>query len=219
LGDTPVTADLLIRIGPLIGGVILMVICAVAILRNPAVSNVFAGLLAFGGLLFVIPALAFFNFKGLGIELSGQAATTGQVSEQAAGINARLEDIKTSLADLSRKVAPAAPPPPPPSAEFGANRSSTVIVVYPSDPKMKILAKQMENDLLKKGYLATSVFSDYSELSDAKKGTPGSVRYVFTDPAKAASIKQLLKPETTGLTALPDDQRQQMSADVQVLLF
>ena len=211
------TADFLIRIGPLIGGVILMVICAVAILRNPAVSNVFAGLLAFGGLLFVIPALAFFNFKGLGIEFGAGRDHRSGLGVGGAGINARLEDIKTSLADLSRKVAPAAPPPP--SADFGANRSSTVIVVYPSDPKMKILAKQMENDLLKKGYLATSVFSDYSELSDAKKGTPGSVRYVFTDPAKATSIKQLLKPETTGLTVLPDDQRQLMSADVQVLLF
>jgi hypothetical protein len=196
-----------------------MIICAVAILRNPAVSNVFAGLLAFGGLLFVIPALAFFNFKGLGIELSGQAATTGQVSEQAAGINARLEDIKTALADLGRKVAPTAPAPAAPSPEFGANRNSTVIVVYPSDPKTKVLAKQMENDLLRKGYLATSVFSDYAELSDAKKGSPGSVRYVFTDPAKAASVKQLLKSETAGLTVLPDDQRQQMSADVQILLF
>src|SRR5260370_18063641 len=104
MGDTPMTADLLIRIGPLIGGVILMVICAVAILRNPAVSNVFAGLLAFGGLLFVIPALAFFNFKGLGIELSGQAATTGQVSEQAAGINARLQDIRTALAQSRQQL-------------------------------------------------------------------------------------------------------------------
>jgi hypothetical protein len=213
------TADLVIRIGPLIGGVILMAICMVAILRNPAVSNVFAGLLAFGGLLFVIPALAFFNFKGLGIELSGQAATTGQVSEQAAGINARLEDIKIALADLGRKVSPSAPAPAAPSPEFGANRNSTVIVVYPSDPKLKTLAKQMENDLLKKGYLATSVFSDYSELSDAKKGTPGSVRFVFTDPAKATLVKQLLKPQTTGLTLLQDDQRQQMSADVQILLF
>ena len=213
------TADLLIRLGPLLGGLILMIICAVAILRNPAVSNIFAGLLAFGGLLFVIPALAFFNFKGLGIELSGQAATTGQVSEQAAGINARLEDIKTALADLGRKVAPTAPAPAPPSPEFGANRTSTVIVVYPSDPKTKVLAKQMENDLLRKGYLATSVFSDYAELSDAKKGSPGSVRYIFTDPAKAASVKQLLKSETAGLTVLPDDQRQQMSADVQILLF
>ena len=43
MGDTPMIADLLIRIGPLIGGVILMTICAVAIMRNPAVSNVFAG--------------------------------------------------------------------------------------------------------------------------------------------------------------------------------
>jgi hypothetical protein len=33
------------------------------------------------------------------VEFSGQAATTGQVTEQAAGINARLEDIKAGIAD------------------------------------------------------------------------------------------------------------------------
>jgi hypothetical protein len=213
------TADLFIRLGPILGGVILMIICAAAILRNPAVSNVFAGLLAFGALLFVIPALAFFNFKGLGIEFSGQAATSGQVSEQAAGINARLEDIKTALVDIGKRVAPAAVPAPPPSAEFGTNRNSTVIVVYSA--AQKALAKQMENDLLKKGYQATSVYSDYSELSDAKKGTPGSVRYVYTDPTKsvATSIKQVLRTETSGLTVLPDDVRPQMPADAQILLF
>jgi hypothetical protein len=42
---------------------------------------------------------------------------------------------------------------------------------------------------------------------------------VYADPAKAAAVKQLLKPETAGLTVLSDDQRQQMSADVQILLF
>lgn len=185
-------------------------------------SNVFAGLLAFAALLFVIPALAFFNFKGLGIELSGQAATTGQVAEQAAGINARLEDIKTAIADLAKRTAPGAPAPAPPSAEFGANRSQTVVVVYSGDPKAKSLAKQIETDLLKKGYQATSVYSDYSELSDAKKGAAGSIRYVYTAATKpvADSIKQLLSTDTKGLNVLPDDgQHQQMSADVQVLLF
>jgi hypothetical protein len=55
--------DFWIRIGPLLGGGFLMMVCAVAILRNPAVSNLFVGLLAFAALLFVIPALAFFNFE------------------------------------------------------------------------------------------------------------------------------------------------------------
>ena len=215
------TADLIIRLGPIIGGMVLMMICAVAILRNPDVSNVFAGLLAFAALLFVIPALAFFNFKGLGIEFSGQAATTGQVTEQAAGINARLEDIKSSIVELGKRIAPTAPAPPPPSADYGANRNSTIVVVYSADQKAKTLAKQMESALLKKGYQATSVYSDYSELGDARKGQPGSIRYVYTDAAKPVvnAVKQLLSPETSGLTTLPDDPRQQMSADVQVLLF
>ena len=215
------SADTLIKISPIIGGTILIVVCLVAILRNPAVSNTFAVLLAFGALLFVIPALSIFNFKGLGVEFSGTAATTGQVTEQAAGINARLEDIKLGITDIERRISPAAPAAAPPSAEFGANRNSTVLVIYSADPKAKALAKQMETSLLKKGYQATSVYSDYSELSDAKKGQPGSVRFVYTPAGKpvAGSIKELVASQTTGLTVLPDDERTQMSADVQILLF
>ena len=211
------TTDILIRIAPLLGGAVLLAICLVGILRSPSVPNVYAGLLAFGGLLFVIPTLSNFNFDGLGIEFQG--ATTGLVTEQAAGIKAELEDIKSAIADLGKKVAPAAAAPVPPSADYGRNRSSTVIVVYTTDPKTKAIAKRMEDDLLKKGFQATSIFSDYSELSDAKKGPSGSVRFVFTDPTVANSVKQLLKPETTGLAMLADDQRQQMSGDVQILLF
>jgi hypothetical protein len=217
------SADTLIKISPIIGGTILIIVCLVAILRNPGVSNTFAVLLAFGALLFVIPALSIFNFKGLGVEFSGQAATTGQVTEQAAGINARLEDIKAGIADIEKRIAPAqgSTVGAAPSAEYGANRSSTVLVVYPADPKAKSLAKQIENDLLKKGYQATSVFSDYSELSDANRGPAGSVRYVYTTATAqvAASVKQLLKTDSAGLSALPDDVRTQMSADVQILLF
>jgi len=216
------SADTLIKISPIIGGTILIIVCLIAILRNPAVSNTFAVLLAFGALLFVIPALSIFNFKGLGVEFSGQAATTGQITEQAAGINARLEDIKAGIADIEKRIAPSgAPASLAPSVEYGANRSSTVLVVYSADPKTKSLAKQMENDLLKKGYQATSIFSDYSELSDARKGAPGSVRYIYTSATAsvAASVRDILKADTANLSALPDDIRAQASADVQVLLF
>jgi len=153
----------------------------------------------------------------LGVEFQG--ATTGLVTEQAAGIKAQMEDIKTAIADLGKRIAPAAPASAPPSVEYGTNRNSTVVVVYSLDPKTKTIAKQMEDQLLKKGYQATSIFSDYSELSDARKGPPGSVRFVYSDPTVANSVKQLLKPQTSGLAALPDDPRQQMSANVQVLLF
>jgi hypothetical protein len=211
------TTDILIKIAPLIGGAVLLVICLIGILRSPAVPNVYAGLLAFGALLFVIPTLSNFNFTGLGIQFQG--ATTDQVTQQAASINARLEDIKLALADLGKRVAPAAAPAPAPSAEFGTNRSQTVIVVYSA--AQKTLAKQLENDLLRKGYQATSVYSDYSELADAKKGPPGSVRFLYSDATKsvAESVKQLLKADTGSLALLPDDVRPQMSADTQVLLF
>jgi len=216
-----VSADFLIRISPIIGGTFLIAVCLIAILRNPAISNTFAVLLAFGALLFVIPALSIFNFKGWGVELSGQAATTGQVTELAAGINARLEDIKIGVADLSKRAAPGAAPPPPPPADYSANRNSTVVIVYSGDPKARTLAKEMEGILLRKGYQASSVYSDYSELSSARKGQSGSVRYLYTDASKpvAGVVKQLLAQETSGLTVLPDDPRQQMYADVQILLF
>ena len=79
----------------------------------------------------------------------------------------------------------------------------------------------MENELLKKGYQATSVYSDYSELADARKGPPGSVRFLYSDATKSVgeSVKQLLKADTGGLTLLPDEVRPQMSADAQILLF
>ena len=69
------TTDVLIRIAPLIGGGILFLICLVAILRTPTFSNGYAALLVFGALLFVIPTLANFNVKALGVEFQG--ATTG----------------------------------------------------------------------------------------------------------------------------------------------
>jgi hypothetical protein len=215
------SASFWVTISPLIGGTILILVCFVAILRNPGVSNTFAVLLAFGALLFVIPALSAFNFKGWGVEFSGQAATAGQVNEQAAAINARLEDVKTALADLSRRVAPTVPAAAAPTPEFGANRSSTVVVIYPADPKAKALAKQMETELLKKGYQATSVYSDYSELADSRKGPPGSARYIYNDATKqvAGSVKQLLAQDLGERTLLPDDVRPQTSADVQLLLF
>jgi hypothetical protein len=209
------SADSLLKIAPLIGGTLLIVVSLIAILRNPAISNVFAGLLALGALFFVIPELANFKFKGLGLEFSGEAATTGQVTELAASINARLEDIKSAVADLGKSAAPAAPP----SAEFTANRNLTVVVVYSGDPKAKAIAKQMESALLKKGYQASSVYSDYSELSSDQKGQPGSVRYVYVDAAKIGDLKQLLKPETSSLTVLPDSPRQQMAASAEILLF
>ena len=216
-------ADIIIRFSPMIGGTILMIVCLIALLRNPAALNTFAGLLFFGALLFVIPVLSIFDFKGLGVEFSGQAATTGQVTEQAAGINARLEDIKAGIADIEKRMAPAAgaTATAAPSVEYGANRNSTVLVIYSTAPKTKSLARQLENDLLKKGYQATSVFSDYSELSDAQKGKAGSVRFVFTDATAsvAASVKQVLKPDIASLTLLPDEVKTQMSADLQVLLF
>jgi hypothetical protein len=215
------SADFLVKISPIIGGTILILVCLIAILRNPAISNSFAVLLAFGALLFVIPALSIFNFKGWGVEFSGEAATTGQVTELAAGINARLEDIKLAIADLSKRAAPAAPAPALPSADYSANRNSTIVLVYSGDPKAKTIAKLMEAALLKKGYQASSVYSDYSELSNAKKGQPGSVRYVYTDAGKPVAnvVRQALTQETSGLTILPDEIRQQMSADVQILLF
>ena len=219
-------ADTLIRFSPMIGGTILMIVCLIAILRNPAGLNTFAGLLFFGALLFVIPVLSIFDFKGPGgVEFSGQAATTGQVTEQAAGINARLEDIKAGIADIEKRMAPApgatTAAAPAPSVEYGANRNSTVLVIYSSDPKTKSLAKQLENDLLKKGYQATSVFSDYTELAAADKGKPGSARFVFTDATApvAASVKHVLKPDIANLSLLPDEVKTQMSADLQILLF
>jgi hypothetical protein len=163
------TTEVLIKIAPLIGGGILFLICLVAILRTPTFSNGYAALLVFGALLFVIPTLANFNVKALGVEFQG--ATTGLVTEQAAGIKAQMEDIKTAIADLGKRIAPAAPASAPPSVEYGTNRNSTVVVVYSVDPKTKTIAKQMEDQLLKKGLSGDVDIFRLFRAQRCKKGT------------------------------------------------
>ena len=99
----------------------------------------------------------------------------------------RLQDIN---ADIEKRIAASAASSVAAalSPECGANRNSTAC---PANPKTKRLAKQMENDLLKKGYQANSVFTDYSELGDANKGR----RDRFATPAQRRR-PQLLLPSS-----------------------
>jgi hypothetical protein len=207
----------LISLGPIIGGAVLLAICFVSIIRNPAVSNTYALLLAFGALLFAVPIFANFTFKGASFEVSAQVATR-QVETQGAEIKGELENIRRIVAAIAQASGASAALTASP-ANVEGKRKSTVIIVY-SDTQ-KALAQQIEQELLAKGFAANAVYSDYSELETSKKGPIGSIRFVYTSATQAVadSVKKTLQSETSKLTPLSDEVRAGMPSDLRILLF
>jgi hypothetical protein len=216
--------DTLISIGPMIGGAVLLAICLVSILRNPGVSNTYAVLLGFGALLFAVPIFADFSFKGGAFEVSARVATRQAVANQGAEIKGILADLKTELDHVDQGIVTLARVSnvalPSRTADRDNNRKSTVVIVY-SDAEQKKLAFEIERDLLQKGYAANSIYSDFAELPTSKKGPAGSMEFVYTAATRtvANAVREALPQEARRLTVVPDDVRDKMAADVEILLF
>ena len=217
--------DLFISVSPMIGGAVLLVICFVAILHNPKVSNTFAVLLAFGAFLFAVPILADFTFKDGAFEISAKVATRQAVANQGAEIKGILSDLKKELDDIGQGLSSLAKASnvavPPPATSASNKRKSNVIIVYSGSETQKALASELESDLLAKGYAANSVYSDFTEVPAAKRGPPGSIGFVYTAATHsiADAIKKELPPEAAKLKVVPDDVRKNLSSDVEILLF
>ena len=177
--------DVWIKLGPLLGGAVLLGICALNIIRNPSVSNNHAILLAFGALLFAIPTFASINFKSPAFEFSGQVATPVQVATQGAEIKSELTVIRQvveALAKASGNNSAVATTAATATADAAKNRGSLVFLVYTTE--QKALAQRLESLLLRKGYAANAVFSDFSELDSSVKGQSGDIRFVYPDKTK-----------------------------------
>lgn len=214
------TADILIKFGPMLGGAVLLLICALNIFRNPTISNAQIILMLFGALLFAIPTLTNFNLKGAGFELSGQTAL-GQVTTQGAEIKQELTQIRQGIEALAKSSAPASAAVTAAANDAAKNKGSLVFIIYSQGQKS--LAQAIENTLLRKGFSANSVFTDYTELDDSLKGQPGQARFVYTEATKpiANTLKTELNSVLPSARLLPDRvvPRISGSADVQIQLF
>jgi hypothetical protein len=204
--------DGLLQLGPMIGGGILLLICFVNIIRTGGISNANAAVLGVGALMFALPTLTSFNIDSPVIKVSGQ------VQVQGAELKRDLADIKQMVESLAKASGHPAPSISA-TTEGEQNRGSLVFVVYAQ--RKKALAQRFENELLRKGFAANAIFSDYTELDASQRGAPGSIRFVYKAKAKAVAteVKSALSSELADLHLMADNENEKMAADVEVLLF
>lgn len=205
-------SELLLQIGPLIGGGVLLLICFVNIIRSSAISNANAAVLALGGLMFVLPSLGSFNIE------SPMFKVSGQVAAQGAEIKLDLTEIRRMVEGLIKASGSTAATATV-SAEIAKNRGSLVFIIYGSGQKN--LAQRIEAQLLRKGYAANAVYTDYSELDDSKKGQPGTARFVYTEKTKsiADALKVDVKGQIPTTNFVPDRIVERLPADAQIQLY
>jgi hypothetical protein len=206
----------LIVIVPLIAGLLLLLACAAAIIRNPAISNTNAFMLGIGGLLCVAPALASFSLTGPGIKIEG---VRSQVSTQGAEIKRDLDEIHKLIADVAKAVN--TPLQSPVAAGNYAQNKETVVLILYSQPR-KELARKIEKYLLGKGYSANAIYTDFTELSETSRGKEGTVSFIYLQQKHelADKIKADLRSYFPDLRQINDSVTEKlMAADLQIRLF
>jgi hypothetical protein len=200
----------LIQAGPLIGGAILLLICFVNILRSPGISNANVVALGLGAMMFAVPMMTSFNIDSPLFKVSGQ------VQVQGAELKRDLSEIRQMLESLAKA---SGQPAAIASADNIQNRGSLVFVVYAEAKKG--LAQQLEKQLLQKGYAANAIFSDYTELADSQRGSPGSIQFVYKHQTAsiAKTVKGDVETKVAGLHTMPDGVNDKLPVDVEILLF
>jgi len=215
---------------PLLGGIGLVFVCAQAIARNPNMSTSYAYVLGIAALMCVAPTLASLTLKlPGGVELSAlqqqieqqNAQIKGNLGEQGADIKRQLRELRQRIDSLQRNVSPstsAAAAPPEPGRP--TNKESVVVIFY-AQPR-KDLALKIEDELLRQGFSANAVYTDFSEIAANTRGPEGTATLVYTQQkqAMADEIKQVLKTKFADAGRLADQIAPKLSgADVQVRLF
>jgi hypothetical protein len=178
----------LIILVPLIGGLALIGVCALVILRNPQIENRNAVMLGVGALLCIAPTLATFAIDLPGVKIHAdikeqKVALQGQVGEQGASLKRDISDLKQSIDAVLKRVG--APPAAAPDPEAQKNRSLTVLVLF--DDGRRETAQAMEAFLSRKGYTVNSIYTDFKELPEESRGEANSTRLVFVQQTEAAA--------------------------------
>jgi len=215
---------------PLLGGIGLVFVCAQAIARNPNMSNSYAYVLGIAALLCVAPTLASLTLKlPGGVELSAlqqqieqqNAQIKGNLGEQGADIKRELRELRQRVDSLQRNVSPSASAAAPPAEPAKPPNREGVVVIFYAQPR-RDLAQKIEDELLRQGYSANAVYTDFSEIAASTRGPEGTATLVYTQQKQALAdeIKQVLKSKFADAGRLADQIAPKLSgADVQVRLF
>jgi hypothetical protein len=227
--------DDLIVIVPLVAGLALIAVSAIGIFRNPTGSNASMVVLGVAALLCIAPTVLNLVVKLPGggeislvrEQLINQAQQLkADVGEQGADVKGQLAALRRRVENLEKRagaavtatVAPAAPTDS--AVPSAANNGKVVVILYAQN--RKDLAVQMENYLLQRGYSANSIYTDFTELTDANRLPPGSVAFVSseTDSSARNEVEKALRAKFPDVQKVTDMSSPKLaSTAVQVRLF
>ena len=212
---------------PLLAGLGLIGALARSIISHPSVPTGMAILLGIAALLCVAPTIL-----NLAIKLPGGAEISlvkDQLKDQAQQIKndvgAQGADVRSQIVALAKRVeilekGTAAVLPPADKQQFDSNRAKTVVLLY-ADGR-KDLATQMQDFLLQKGYSASTVYTDFSELSEENRLPVGTVAFVSaeTDASLRNEIEKALRAKFSQVQKVVDATAAKLASNaIQVRLF
>jgi preprotein translocase subunit SecF len=140
------------------------------------------------------------------------------VGSQGADVRAQIVALAKRLEVLERGTA--AVPQTAEKQQFDNNRAKTVVVLY-ADGR-KDLATQMQDFLLQKGYSASTVYTDFTELSEENRLSPGTVAFVSaeTDSSLRNEVEKTLRARFSQVLKVVDATASKLASNaVQVRLF
>jgi hypothetical protein len=206
-----------ITLVPLLAGLGLLIVCGMVIVKNPQISNSVALVLGVGALLCVAPTIAEFQGWGLKVTRKELMAQTEQsksnTGEQGAKLKSELVELQGRIASIEKLKGIVAPPAP------GPNKGTVVLIFY---YERKAEALRIESFLLKSGYSANAVYTNFNELSPSRRRDKGETSVVYTPAARplAEKIKKDLHEKFPLINDTADRQAEKLAAaDVQILLF
>jgi hypothetical protein len=219
--------DGLIIIVPLLAGLALIGVIVLGMFKNPSVSNSNATMLGVAALLCVAPTIL-----NLTAKLPGGTEITlvkDQLKDQAQQIKNDVgtqgADIRGQIVALGKRIevlekGTAAAPPPAEKQQYDSNRAKTVVVLYADGRKE--LATQMQDYLLQRGYNASAVYTDFTELSEANRQQAGTVAFVSseTDATLRNEVEKALRSKFPQVQKVVDASAPKLASNaVQVRLF
>jgi hypothetical protein len=209
--------DWIIAIVPMAAGLgVLLSVCS-AILKHGKTPANATFLVGVGALLCVAPTVLNLSLKLPG---GGELSLLKQqfkedLGDQGAGLKREIADLRQQVAKVAGPVGVASSTASPASSAPSA--AQRVVIFYAQDRKDQ--AQKLESFLIQKGYAANSVYTDFSELKDDRRGPAGSTRVVFTTRTKSAADKLIDDLHTL----VPNPAREQNDnlnvADLQVRMF
>ena len=213
------SAQDILQFGPLIGGLVLLLIFSINIIRNPGISNANAVVLGLGALICSVPTLGNFAFETPLIKVSGQQIKD-QVVIQGAEWKRDLADIKLALDALGKQVGGSTAATVTKTVSITKPPAQLVLIFYVLE--QKTLSMKVERFLLQSGYAANSAKTDFSELKSERREKEGTVRIVYASKSQADAqrLSNELKSQLPEITRLVESKNDNLTAgDLQVQVF